>query len=128
LFLTEVCKCPPHACTVGIFTLFLPSCLCGGHFCEGKIQEQVPDKVNNITISGKSGFKGSFPAPYKEVIVRPLLKKPSLDPTVLNNYRPVSNQLLYTACITTWNSVLLLSTEECVWLLCSASLPEFLVH
>uniref|UniRef100_A0A8D0BC31 Reverse transcriptase domain-containing protein n=1 Tax=Salvator merianae TaxID=96440 RepID=A0A8D0BC31_SALMN len=35
--------------------------------------------------------EGSFPAPYKEAIVRPLLKKPSLDPTVLNNYRPVSN-------------------------------------
>uniref|UniRef100_A0A8D0DWT2 Reverse transcriptase domain-containing protein n=1 Tax=Salvator merianae TaxID=96440 RepID=A0A8D0DWT2_SALMN len=34
---------------------------------------------------------GSFPAPYKEAIVRPLLKKPSLDPTVLNNYCPVSN-------------------------------------
>ncbi|XP_070582622.1 LOW QUALITY PROTEIN: uncharacterized protein [Erythrolamprus reginae] len=33
----------------------------------------------------------SFPPLYKEAVVRPLLKKPSLDPAVLNNYRPVSN-------------------------------------
>ena len=35
--------------------------------------------------------QGKVPASLKEAIVIPLLKKPSLDPDVLSNYRPVSN-------------------------------------
>uniref|UniRef100_A0A8C6VGV8 Reverse transcriptase domain-containing protein n=1 Tax=Naja naja TaxID=35670 RepID=A0A8C6VGV8_NAJNA len=35
--------------------------------------------------------EGLFPATLKEAVVRPLLKKPALDPAVLNNFRPVSN-------------------------------------
>uniref|UniRef100_A0A8C6XGB6 Reverse transcriptase domain-containing protein n=1 Tax=Naja naja TaxID=35670 RepID=A0A8C6XGB6_NAJNA len=35
--------------------------------------------------------EGLFPAALKEAVVRPLLKKPALDPAVLNNFRPVSN-------------------------------------
>uniref|UniRef100_A0A8C6YD85 Reverse transcriptase domain-containing protein n=1 Tax=Naja naja TaxID=35670 RepID=A0A8C6YD85_NAJNA len=35
--------------------------------------------------------EGVFPAALKEAVVRPLLKKPALDPTVLDNFRPVSN-------------------------------------
>ncbi len=35
--------------------------------------------------------KGQFPSHFKEAIVRPLLKKPHLDPDQLKNYRPVSN-------------------------------------
>ncbi|ETE71211.1 Potassium voltage-gated channel subfamily KQT member 4, partial [Ophiophagus hannah] len=27
----------------------------------------------------------------KEAVVKPLLKKPALDPAILNNFRPVSN-------------------------------------
>ena len=34
---------------------------------------------------------GKIPASLKEAIVIPLLKKQSLDPDVLSNYRPVSN-------------------------------------
>ena len=34
---------------------------------------------------------GVFPSIYKSAIVTPLLKKPSLDPNDLKNYRPVSN-------------------------------------
>lgn len=34
---------------------------------------------------------GSFPAAFKTAVVKPLLKKSNLDPTILNNYRPVSN-------------------------------------
>ena len=34
---------------------------------------------------------GVFPSSYKSAIVTPLLKKPSLDPSDLKNYRPVSN-------------------------------------
>uniref|UniRef100_A0A2D4LQ82 Reverse transcriptase domain-containing protein n=1 Tax=Micrurus spixii TaxID=129469 RepID=A0A2D4LQ82_9SAUR len=35
--------------------------------------------------------EGSFPQPLKEAVVRPLLKKPSVDPADLNNFHPVSN-------------------------------------
>ena len=34
---------------------------------------------------------GCFPASQKQAIVRPRLKKPSLDPLELNSYRPISN-------------------------------------
>jgi hypothetical protein len=34
---------------------------------------------------------GVFPSEWKQSLVTPLLKKPSLDPLVLSNYRPVSN-------------------------------------
>jgi len=34
---------------------------------------------------------GIFPSLFKNAVVKPLLKKPSLDPNVLKNYRPVSN-------------------------------------
>uniref|UniRef100_A0A8C6VP90 Reverse transcriptase domain-containing protein n=1 Tax=Naja naja TaxID=35670 RepID=A0A8C6VP90_NAJNA len=35
--------------------------------------------------------EGAFTAALKEAVVRPLLKKPALDPAELNNFRPVSN-------------------------------------
>ncbi|XP_058024600.1 uncharacterized protein LOC131190994 [Ahaetulla prasina] len=47
-------------------------------------------------ITNASLWEGVFPAALKEAVVRPLLKKPSLDPAVLGNYRPVSN-LRFTA-------------------------------
>ena len=34
---------------------------------------------------------GIFPTVFKSALVRPLLKKPTVDPEVLRNYRPVSN-------------------------------------
>ena len=34
---------------------------------------------------------GHFPNTLKSAIVKPLLKKPTLDPHILKNYRPVSN-------------------------------------
>ena len=34
---------------------------------------------------------GVFPSVFKEAIVKPLLKKPSLDPNSLKNYRPISS-------------------------------------
>ena len=36
-------------------------------------------------------WHGVFPDDIKLAVVTPLLKKPNLDPDVLNNYRPVSN-------------------------------------
>jgi len=41
--------------------------------------------INNILISG------IVPNCLKKALVRPLLKKPSLDPNILKNFRPVSN-------------------------------------
>jgi hypothetical protein len=35
--------------------------------------------------------ESSVPSTFKKAIVRPLLKKPSLDKEVLENYHPVSN-------------------------------------
>lgn len=34
---------------------------------------------------------GGMPAAYKKALLSPLLKKPTLDRNVINNYRPVSN-------------------------------------
>ena len=43
------------------------------------------------TIINKSLETGIFPSEFKQAIVTPLLKKSSLDPEVLKNFRPVSN-------------------------------------
>ena len=42
-------------------------------------------------IINKSMALGYFPDKLKQALVRPLLKKPSLDSNILKNYRPVSN-------------------------------------
>jgi hypothetical protein len=48
--------------------------------------------VNPITkIINFSLSSGAFPPKMKHPLVTPLLKKPSLDPDELSNYRPVSN-------------------------------------
>jgi len=43
------------------------------------------------TIINSSLASGVFPSAFKTALVRPLLKKDSLDPNNLKNYRPVSN-------------------------------------
>ena len=43
------------------------------------------------SIINESLTKGEFPSDFKNAIVKPLLKKPSLDKDELKNYRPVSN-------------------------------------
>ena len=42
-------------------------------------------------IVNESFLSGIFPSMFKTAIVKPLLKKPSLDQDYLKNYRPVSN-------------------------------------
>ena len=49
------------------------------------IATTIADLVNSSLTSGK------FPSELKSAIVKPLLKKPSADPEILKNYRPVSN-------------------------------------
>ena len=48
----------------------------------------VPTITNIVNLSLVSG---TFPSNFKESIVTPLIKKPSLDPDNLSNYRPISN-------------------------------------
>lgn len=43
-----------------------------------------------LSIINGSLVSGIVPSYFKHAIVQPLLKKPNLDPTVLNNYRPIS--------------------------------------
>ncbi len=47
--------------------------------------DYVLDIVNN------SLETGIFPNAFKKAVVKPLLKKPNLDYSLLNNYRPISN-------------------------------------
>ena len=54
----------------------------------------LPDVISSlVNIVNKSFSTSTVPKFYKQAIVRPLLKKASLDPNVLSNYRPVSNLL-----------------------------------
>jgi len=46
----------------------------------------IVTKIVNLSLQS-----GTFPTSYKTAIVKPLLKKISLDPEVLKNFRPVSN-------------------------------------
>ena len=50
--------------------------------------ELVPTIINIINFSLSEGI---FPSPFKQAIVHPLLKKPSLPDDDLNNFRPISN-------------------------------------
>ena len=50
------------------------------------------DLLPTITyIINSSLLSGSFPVSFRSAVVKPLLKKSTLDPNVLKNYRPVSN-------------------------------------
>ena len=54
--------------------------------------EHLDHLLPSITqIVNNSILNGSFPDFFKSAVVKPLLKKPSLDQNILKNYRPVSN-------------------------------------
>jgi len=53
--------------------------------CADVVVPSLTQFVNDILIGG------TFPQSLKRALVRPLLKKPSLDPNDLKNFRPVSN-------------------------------------
>ena len=44
-----------------------------------------------IQIINNSLLSGHFPETLKTAVIKPLLKKSSLEPSSLNNYRPISN-------------------------------------
>ena len=57
-----------------------------------KAPDIVPDLIPIFTSIINNCFSsGKFPTSEKVSLVRPLLKKTSLDPEILKNYRPVSN-------------------------------------
>ncbi len=53
-------------------------------------------------IINTSFHTGVFPSAFKQVRMTPLLKKPTLNPTLLENYRPVSPSSFH--CKNTWMS------------------------
>jgi len=74
-----IVKSPTKSCTLDPFpTFLLKNCL----------DEVVPTITAIINASLTSG---KVPELFKKAVVTPLLKKSSLDPDVLANYRPVSN-------------------------------------
>ncbi len=46
-----------------------------------------------LNIINSSLSLGHVPKPFKLVVIKPLIKKPKLDPCELANYRPISNLL-----------------------------------
>lgn len=44
-----------------------------------------------LNIINRSLSSGIVPTSFKSAVIKPLLKKPTLDPDVLNNFRPISN-------------------------------------
>ena len=56
------------------------------------LKEHIDVLLPTITkIVNMSLATSTFPSQFKSAIVKPLLKKSSLDPENLKNYRPVSN-------------------------------------
>ena len=56
------------------------------------LAELTDDLLPSFTsVINDSLLTGSFPSVFKSAVVRPLLKKNSLDTENLKNYRPVSN-------------------------------------
>uniref|UniRef100_A0A3P9MAR3 Reverse transcriptase domain-containing protein n=1 Tax=Oryzias latipes TaxID=8090 RepID=A0A3P9MAR3_ORYLA len=57
-------------------------------FLKSVLNSVLPSITQIVNMSLQSGI---FPEALKTTVIKPLLKKSGLDPTVLNNYRPISN-------------------------------------
>ncbi len=61
--------------------------------------DPVPTKLLKVTCSRRTRLNiinsslslGHVPKPFKLAVIKPLIKKPQLDPSELANYRPISN-------------------------------------
>jgi hypothetical protein len=74
-----ISSAPPKSCKLDP----IPTCL---------LKEYTEELAKPITsIINKSLSSGVVPADMKKALVNPLIKKPTLDPDNLKNYRPVSN-------------------------------------
>ena len=77
--LSILAKCAPKSCDLDPMpTSLLLDCL-------DVLLPSMTDIINDSLVSGV------FPSFYKSAIVKPLLKKSTLDPNDMKNYRPVSN-------------------------------------
>ena len=77
--LSILTKCAPKSCDLDpIPTSLLLECL-------DVILPSMTDIINDSLVTGV------FPSFYKTALVKPLLKKSTLDPNDMKNYRPVSN-------------------------------------
>ena len=74
-----VTKAPPKSCSLDP----MPSWM-----VKSVLDELIPLMTK---ITNKSLSSGNVPASMKVAVVTPLLKKASLDPEIMKNYRPVSN-------------------------------------
>ncbi|KAL0148979.1 hypothetical protein M9458_055783, partial [Cirrhinus mrigala] len=84
-----------------------------------------------LNIINSSLSLGHVPKPFKLAVIKPLIKKPQLDPSKLANYRPISNlpfmskilekvvsaQLTETALVKITNDLLFASDQGCISLL-----------
>lgn len=74
-----VCNAPTKSCELDALPTWL-------------LKQAVDPLISLITATvNKSLSTAQVPASYKKAVVRPLLKKPDLDPEIMKNYRPVSN-------------------------------------
>ena len=53
--------------------------------------ELCPNRFETSTVINSSLQSGTFPKPLKVAAIKPLLKKRTLDASMLTNYRPISN-------------------------------------
>ena len=75
-----ILKSPPKSCNLDPMpTWLLKECLENSHFLS------VVSHIINACVTG------TMPSCMKEAVVRPLLKKPTLDNSNFKNYRPISN-------------------------------------
>ncbi|XP_005749552.1 RNA-directed DNA polymerase from mobile element jockey-like, partial [Pundamilia nyererei] len=66
---------------------------CSTDAIPSRLLKQVLDSVGPVllVLINACLSSGCFPTLFKHAVVQPLLKKPNLDPSILSNYRPISN-------------------------------------
>ncbi|KAF7646705.1 hypothetical protein LDENG_00183630, partial [Lucifuga dentata] len=69
----------------------LNSSTCTADSIPTRFLKEVMETVGPVILAivNRSLSSGVFPSNFKHAIVYPLLKKPSLDPSVLSNFRPI---------------------------------------
>ena len=95
---------PAHCCTLNHFTPVdtemvkkvvtgLKSCTCALDPIPTSFFKNVLNCLSDelLDIINQSLLTGTFPSPLKTAIIKPVIKKSSLDPLVPSNYRPISN-------------------------------------